>query len=306
MRVEGRHAPRTFGRRLHGRSLAGSFGLHLALLALIVAVQGVGPAKRPKPTPIPIVLTTPAPSASPKPRPRAVGDLPVRRSPAPTPSPTPTPRPTPTPSASPTPAPTPRPTPKPTPKASPTPNAEKRKFEQMRKIPYFSKMTDEQLRKQPLPPGIKDWGEVTEMGKRLDGLEWLFIPPETGERGQRSPEPSARPTAAATAPPSPRPAPTTEASGPPGASPSPLPSPTIEKTEGGVNVMAFQVETTVFTVTWGDTDERAVVVFKPEDAPEEDPGRTFEVPIDRDQAAFLRAVLDAWQEALKASPSPGP
>lgn len=317
MRVEGRHQKRTFARRLHARSLAGSVGVHVGVLLLLVWASGLGPTKPPPRPPIPIVLLTPAPKVTPKPRPKAIGDLPVRATPAPTPQPTPTPTPkpspTPTPKASPkpTPKPTPRPTPRPTPKPTPTPKAqpsvspaERKKFEEMRKIPYFSKMTEEQLRKQPLPPGFKDWGQVGEMGKKLDGLQWLFLPPETGTPGQESPAP-------ASAAPSRRPhvaLPVVRRSPSPGASPegspSPLPSPLVEKTDAGVNVMRFQVETTVFTVTWGDAAENAVVEFKPEDAPEDQPGRTFEVPVDVDQAKFLQAVLDGWTKALEESPAP--
>lgn len=309
MRVEGRHQPRSFARRLHARSLAGSVGVHLGLLALLAWASGLGPTKPPPRPPVPIVVLTPAPKVTPKPRPRAVGDLAVRATPAPTPQPTPTPTPTPkptptpTPKASPrpTPRPTPKPTPRPTPKPTPTPKAqpsvspaERKKFEEMRKIPYFSKMTEEQLRKQPLPPGFKDWGQVNEMGKQLDGLQWLFLPPETGTPGAPSPAPS--PTQATPAPASPAPT----------GSPSPLPSPLVEKTEAGVNVMRFQVEQTVFTVTWGDDAEHAVVEFKPEDQPADQPGRIFEVPLDQDQQKFLQAVLDGWAKALEESPPPSP
>ncbi len=319
MRVEGRHAPRTFARRVHTRSYLGSVGLHLAILGLLIWTSGLGPTTRPPKPPIPITLLTPQPKVTPRPRPRAVGDLAVRATPAPTPSPTPqptpTPRPTPTPKASPTPKPTPRPTPRPTPKPTPTPTgaprptpAERKKFEQMKKIPYFSKMSEEQLRKQPIPPGFKDWGQVLEMGRKLDGLQWLFLPPETGESGGASTppiQPSPASTAAA-ATPRPTAAPGTPGpAGSPGASPSPLPSPSIEKTDAGVNVMRFQVEKTVFVVTWGDDAENAVIEFKPEDAPEDQPGRTFEVPVEKDLAKFLQDILAGWAKALEASPPPG-
>jgi hypothetical protein len=62
-----------------------------------------------------------------------------------------------------------------------TVNAKKHaEFQVMRSIPYFSTMSDEELREQRIPPGMHSWGEVTVMGKRLDGLNWLFLPPETG------------------------------------------------------------------------------------------------------------------------------
>lgn len=178
----------------------------------------------------------------------------------------------------------------------------------MKKIPYFSKMSEEQLRKQPMPPGFKDWGQVLEMGKKLDGLEWLFLPPETGDNGGAS-TPPAKPSPGGSAPPQATARPTTRPGTPapeasPGASPSPLPSPQIEKTEAGLNAMRFQVEKTVFTVTWGDDAKNAVVEFRPEDAPEDEPGRTFEVPVEQDLTKFLQDILAGWTKALEASPSP--
>lgn len=323
MRVEGRHAPRTFGRRVHTRSFAGSLGAHVVLFALLAWAGGITPSKRPPAPAIPLTLLSPLPQTTPKPRPKARGDLATRATPAPTPSPSPTPKPSPTPmakptpkpTAKPTPKPTPRPTPRPTPKPTATPKArptatpaERKKFEQMRRIPYFAKMSEEQLRKQPIPPGFKDWGQVEEMGKKLDGLQWLFLPPETGEQPVPSTAPGGTPTAAPTAQPA-TPRPTAGTTTPaPGASgsPSPLPSPLIEKTDGGLNVMRFQVETTVFTVTWGETAEKAVVEFKPEDAAEDQPGRTFEVEVDPDLKVFLPEILRVWQEEIEKSPPPSP
>ena len=327
MRVEGRHAPRTFTKRVHGRSFAGSFGVHALLFALMAWSTGLGPTKRPPAPPIPVTLLSPLPQTTPKPRPKARGDLATRATPAPTPSPTPTPKPSPSPTARPTPKPsakptprptpkpTPRPTPKPTPTGKPTPTpAERKTFEQMRKIPYFSKMSEEQLRKQPIPPGFKDWGQVEEMGRKLDGLQWLFLPPETGEQPAASAPPAT--AAPSAAPATPRPATPRPGTPAPGASgsPSPLPSPEIEKTDGGVNVMRFQVETTpkatAFTVTWGDEqpdgEAKAVVEFKPVDAPEDQPGRTFEVKVDKDQQKFLQEILAGWAKALEESPPPTP
>lgn len=304
--------PRIRPRLVHRRAVAGSFGFHGGLVAVFLILGGMGTPKKPVPAIIPLVLTPPSPTASPKPRPKAVGDLPVKRAtPEPTPQPTPTPTPTPKPSASPTPMSTPRPRPTATPTPKPTPRPkrtaspeEKKKFEQMRKIPYFSKMTEEQMRKQPIPPGFKDWGQVMEMGKKLDGLEWLFMPPETGgDLVKKSPKPSKAPSA----PPTPASAPPTPIGAltpAPSASPTTLPSPEVSTDPDGTNVMRFQVEKTVFTVTWKVLDDVAVVTFKPEDAPTDEPGRTYEVVWDDDRQKLLQAILAGWAKAVSESPNP--
>lgn len=155
------------------------------------------PASRPSP---PLVWLQPPPPAetAPPPRPTPPGDLPVRRpGPSPTPSPSPTATPSPRPSLRPSAAPSPRPSASPSPARPPSPrpspslNPRARQLATMRQIPYFAKMSDAELLKQPLPPGMKDWGEVIEMGKKLDGLNWLFMPPDT------NPAPSAAPGASA-------------------------------------------------------------------------------------------------------------
>lgn len=279
-------------RMMRGGPLAASVLTHalvFGLAALATFLPGSKPQKKPPPPAVPVVVVTPPPTqASPPPR-KAEGDLPVRAKPTPTPQPTatPTPRPTPTPSPRAT------PTPRPTPKATPTPTPEQRQFKTMRQIPYFKDMTDEELRKQKLPPGMTDWSEVIEMGKELDGLNWLFLPPETNKppaegEPQTAPVPQARPT------------------------------PYEEVDPDGMHTLVFQQDDQIFTARWQEGDENVVVTYEdapppgaspsPSPSPEAtpDPARTFEVPYVEDRETLIADILTGYIESLFNAPSPSP
>lgn len=75
-----------------------------------------------------------------------------------------------------------KPTPRPSP--LPKPNQDERKiFEALRKAdPSFAKMTDDQIRKLPLPPGMKSWADVLAMTGNLDKLDWTHAPPDTVDK----------------------------------------------------------------------------------------------------------------------------
>lgn len=199
-----------------GRAWGLSLALHLAVAALAVwlpaqAARRLPPPPRVRPVPRELVLLdllNPA-AASPPPG----GTLPIAPTPrpslAPRPTPHPTPRPSPGPTARPTPGPTPtplpratiRPTPLPTPRILSTPSArpslapstvpssppippavdDHAVFEVLRRDPAFRGMTDEQIRKTPLPPGMTSWREVLKMTGQLDQLDWTGTPPQTGQ-----------------------------------------------------------------------------------------------------------------------------
>jgi hypothetical protein len=291
---------------------AGSAGIHVALAALVALLATGRPASQPRPRPIPsnipVVIMTPMPTGKPLPKPS--GDLLVRakETPTPAPSPTPTatptpiatPKPTPKPTAKPTAKPTPKPkpspkpsvaaTPKPTPKPSKTPDAkvaaeEKRRFSNMRKVfDYYKDMTDEQLRKQPLPPGVKNWDDVVGIATALNMLP-NFIPPPTNV----TPGPEATPA--------------------PNGSPSPRPSPLDFEEPDGVHALAFKVNEDVLTIRHKDGEAKAHVTYKPSSAKPEEPGKTFDVDWVDDRDQLMDAVLRAYVEELAkkgASPSPGP
>ncbi|MEB3197618.1 MAG: hypothetical protein VKP62_10490 [Candidatus Sericytochromatia bacterium] len=283
------------------RAALGSLVLHGATL-LVLTLGGGLPVLKPVPVVIPVAIVAPQPTPTPRPRPRAQGDLPVR--PRHTPAPTPTPTPRPTPMAKPSPRPSATPTPRPTmrPTTLPTPPATRREAEQfakMRRIPYFAKMTDAQLRQFPMPPGLKDWGEVERIGKQLDGLQWLFLPPETGIAAS----PDAHASTALWAP------------DVPGVSPLPWPSPQVSTDPDGQELWAFQVQDVRFTVLHA---KAAVdVEVRPERAATEtlaDPaasptfvpaGEAFQVPWQSDLRAQMQGILGAWFLRQQA-PSPSP
>jgi|GEM_PF-3560075 hypothetical protein len=81
-----------------------------------------------------------------------------------------------------------KPSPKPTPTPTPAPkvNRDHKIFEALRKFDQFKGMTDEQIRKMPLPPGMKSWQEVLAMNGSLDKLDWTAKPPDTGQEGSGS------------------------------------------------------------------------------------------------------------------------
>lgn len=293
--------------------MAGSLGFHLLVAVLFVALAASHPRAVPPPprltgSPVPVVVMTPLASAKPLPKP--TGDLLVKASPTPTPTPVPTatptplatprpsPSPSPRPSARPSPRPTPKPTPRPTPrpKATPTPTSakakaeEQRKFKNMRKFfSYFKDMSDEQLRKQPLPHGLKSWDDVVGIATMLDALP-NFVPPPTNV----SPEPGASPAVSRS----------------PEGSPSPQPSPLEFDEPDGRHALAFQVENNVVTARWKPGDARAIVTFRPKDAPPEDLGVTFDVAYDPDRKKYLDNILQGYLKALAEynahhSPLPG-
>jgi hypothetical protein len=279
--------PRRLGAAPVGMSFL-AHGLTVGAVALVLAFQPAGKRKQaPPPVPVPVVIVTPAPASTPKPLPKAVGDLLVKASPTPVPTPSATPTPKPSPSATPKAKPTPKATPKPTPKPTPKVSKEQAQFKQMRKIPYFSKMSDAELRKQKLPPGMKSWDEVMEMGKKLDGLNWLFLPPETGKPPSGAPGANV-PTAA------------------PSEVPSAMPSPVESVDPEGNHSLTFAMEKTVFLVNWKDGDEKATVLYKPEDAPEDEPQKTFQVPYSADREKFMADIYNGYVEALFNPPSPNP
>lgn len=70
---------------------------------------------------------------------------------------------------------------KPTPKPQPTPDPNHKIFDELRRNKQFANLTDEQIRKMPLPPGMKDWKDVLAMTQSLDKLDWTQAPPDTGE-----------------------------------------------------------------------------------------------------------------------------
>lgn len=86
-------------------------------------------------------------------------------------------------------APKPRPAPvkvaiKPTPAPTPKPREDRdhKVFEALRRSKEFAGMTDEQIRKMPLPPGMKSWQDVLAMTGNLDKLDWTTMPPDTVDK----------------------------------------------------------------------------------------------------------------------------
>lgn len=283
--------PRRLGAWPLGASLL-THGLVVGIVAIALATAPAGKKRQappPPPPPVPVAILTPPPAATPKPLPPAQGDIPVKATPKPTPKPTPTPMATPRPSPTPAPSATPKatPKPKPTPKPSPTLTKEQKQFKTMRKIPYFAKMSDAELRKQKLPPGMTSWDEVIEMGEKLDGLDWLFLPPETGKApASGAPQPNI-PTASPV--------------------PSAMPSPVESVDPEGNHSLTFALEDkTTFLVTWKDGDEKATVVYKPENAKPDEPERTFQVPYSADRDKFMADIQSGYFEALFNPPSPQP
>lgn len=81
-----------------------------------------------------------------------------------------------------------KPKPAPTPKATPVPKSPDKDhatFEALRKYKEYAGLTDEQIRKMPLPPGMKDWKSVLAMTKELDKLDWTQPPPDTGDKAKQ-------------------------------------------------------------------------------------------------------------------------
>lgn len=262
--------------------------VHLAIAGVAVAIvaRHIGPPSHPAATPpVPIVVVTPR-VEKPSPLPSVRGNLPVPAKPTPTPVPSPTP--TPVPSPTPKPSPTVRPTPKPTPK--PKLSKEQQQFRIMRQIPYFKHMTDAQLRHQKLPPGMKNWSDVITMNKKLNGLNWVWIAPPTG---QETPQPTA--TASTTA------------------VPSALPSP-LETVENGHHTLSFSAQGTEFVATWQEGDKQVQVsagvpVASTTVSPAPSPAASFAVPYTAQRDQLMQAILGAYLQQLfgatgTASPQP--
>ncbi|HEY9721131.1 MAG TPA: hypothetical protein V6D47_03910 [Oscillatoriaceae cyanobacterium] len=254
----------------------------VAAVAIAVVARHIGPMPHQAPTPVPILVVTPKP-VKPSPLPSVRGNLPVPAKPTPTPQPSPTPTPTPKPSPSPVSKPTPKPTPKP--KLS----KEQEQFRIMRQIPYFKHMTDAQLRRQKLPPGLKQWSDVAKMDKKLDALPWLAIAPPTGQE---------------------TPTPATNA-----AVPSAVPSP-LESVLNGQHTLSFSAQGTEFVATWNDGDKlvnvsAGVAVATSTVSPAPSPAATFTVPYTPQRDQLLQAILAAYLQQLfgatgTASPLPSP
>jgi hypothetical protein len=172
--------------------------------------------------------------------------------------------------------------------------AEKRQFATMRKFfDYYKGMKDDELRKQPLPPGVKNWDDVVGIATALNLLP-DFVPPPT----------NATPGAG-------------EASAVPDPTPTSLASPLTYDEPDGTHAMAFTVAGgTLLGVRWKDGDANAIVTYKPLNAAKpEDPGKTFEVPYQEDRPKFIHEILAAYVRAMAKNgdtppvvdpPSPGP
>ncbi|MBO9541881.1 hypothetical protein J7643_14935 [bacterium] len=178
----------------------GSFGASLLIHALVLGAlvfPAGSAARRVPPMPLPTPNITVALVALEKLQPKTVEikkgtiQYPDKKKPEPKPTPTPKPAATPKVAAKPTPAPAkvatkpkPAPTPRPTPSAKPV-DKDHATFEALRQYKEYAGLTDEQIRKMPLPPGMKDWKSVLAMTKELDKLDWTQPPPDTGDKTKK-------------------------------------------------------------------------------------------------------------------------
>ncbi|MBC7541895.1 MAG: hypothetical protein H7338_04115 [Candidatus Sericytochromatia bacterium] len=128
--------------------------------------------KPPAPQPVSKPAQAPAPKAVAQ-KPATVANKPAAPKPAPVapvkPAQKPQPRPTRIPEVRPTPRPTPTPRPQPDQVAI------------LRKYPEFKDLSDEELRKMELPPGLKNWDEFAKVAKDI-GLFRVDGPPPTTDR----------------------------------------------------------------------------------------------------------------------------
>jgi hypothetical protein len=122
------------------------------------------------------------------------------------------------------------------------------------------------------------------MGKKLDGLNWNFNMPPTGQA--RTPAPAG--------------------SNAPSATPSPMPSPIESVDPDGHHTLSFQMEEQDFLATWTEGDAQVTVVYKPKDAKPEDPSKTFQVPYSADRDKLMADLQNGYLESLFAAPSPTP
>jgi hypothetical protein len=155
----------------------------------------------------------------------------------------------------------------------------------MRRIPYFAQMSDEQLRKMPLPPGLKDWGEVQGLNQQLDGLQWLSLPPETGPAT------------------TPAPAPSMWDPGIQGFEPIPVPSPIFSTGPDGARISQVIMAERLFTITHRSGEEDAEVEHQPVATDVEAPTERFRVAWDEDVWVLLQRVIETWQAQQPASPT---
>ena len=76
----------------------------------------------------------------------------------------------------------PHPSPTPPPRPKPTLDPDHKIFQALRRYKQFANLTDAQIRKMPLPPGMKNWQDVLAMTQSLDKLDWTQAPPDTGDK----------------------------------------------------------------------------------------------------------------------------
>lgn len=150
-------------------ALGASTLVHLLMLGVFV-LPGTTAVRRMAPRPVPSLPVVMALVELEKKAPvQDHGTVPIPR---PTPAATPKPKPTQAPKVA----------AKPTPKPSPSEDPQKKIFDELRKYKEYTGMTDEQIRKLPLPPGMKSWGEVLAMTRNLDRLNWSSMPPDLGSK----------------------------------------------------------------------------------------------------------------------------
>lgn len=151
---------------------------------------------------------------------------------------------------------------------------------------YFNGMTHAQLRKQPMPPGVKTWDDVVGIAQALNMLP-EFVPPPTN----LSPDPNA---------PSPTPQPSASAS----ESPVPRPSPLEFDEPDGSHALALQViDGTVVTIHWKDDATTATVVYQLSDG--NIPPGTFDVPYLENHERLVVEALQGYVDRHPIQPSPG-
>lgn len=275
-----------------GRSLFGSFVAHGTLIGLLYLGFG-STSKADAPSQPPIAITLPATSVRPGPIPTITprGDLPVRARQTPTPQPSartsPKPQVTPTPTKRVTSRPTRRVWATPIPSIRPVVpavnEAERAEFQVMRSIPYFARMSDDELRQQRIPPGMRSWQEVVLMGKRLDALNWLFLPPETVRRSDVSPAPA-----------SPLPS---------NLIPENWPSPIASRDPDGSETVRFAVTEGWLVARW--QAGASVVTVSLEIANADTPRVVYEVPLGEDVTQLAEAIARGYLQAI-TSPAPTP
>jgi outer membrane biosynthesis protein TonB len=129
------------------------------------------PAKPAEPTPPKPPPPKPDPKPETAPAPKPVARKPVTRAPVRTAQ-----RPQPRPS---------RPVVRPTPRPTPTPKPDQVAI--LRKYPAFKDLTDKELRKLQLPPGLKSWAEFAKLATDIGLFHTEAPPPTTGEAVRPAP-----------------------------------------------------------------------------------------------------------------------